>query len=81
MCGKYFQMYILKVKQHTFTKRRRMPGGLKRHSVTCTGATVQARLQPHRQRAAALSQENRQRNAARQQPQQQPGLFTNLNMG
>ena len=45
---------------------------LTNHSVTCTGASVQARLQPHRQRAAALSQENRQRNAVRPQPQQQP---------
>ena len=41
---------------------------LTNHSVTCTGASVQARLQPHRQRAAALSQENRQRTATRPQP-------------
>ena len=44
MCGKYFQMHILKVIQHTFTKRRRMPGGRKRHILTSQQCNITFRL-------------------------------------
>ena len=48
---------------------------LANHRLTCNSSQVQARLQPFRQQAAALSQESRTRRTARQQqrhPQQQP---------